>query len=223
MSRKRAKRPARTVAPGSAAAQRPTRPPQAAASHRRGRAPLRRRRRWPILVGAIAAAVAVIVAIAAATRGTNASPTPSGPLLASVDSAATGATVDGIRCESSEQVLYHIHAHLALYVNGSQRTVPQGIGIGSCFYWLHTHTADGIIHIESPVQRTYTLGNFFDIWRQPLGSAQVGPAHGTVIAYVDGKRFTGDPRDIPLGAHTLVQLDVGADVAPAPFDFPGGL
>ena len=48
------------------------------------------------------------------------------------NSAATGATVDGIRCESSEQVLYHIHAHLAVYVNGSARTVPQGIGIASC-------------------------------------------------------------------------------------------
>ncbi|TMC50197.1 MAG: hypothetical protein E6J14_04920 [Chloroflexi bacterium] len=194
--------------------------PHTAASHRRGRAPLRRRRRWPFLVAAIAAAVAAIVVIAAATRGTNAT---SGPLLASVDSAATGATVDGIQCQSSEQVVFHIHAHLAVYVNGSSRTLPQGIGIASCFYWLHTHTGDGIIHIESPVQRTYTLRNFFDIWRQPLGPAQVGPAHGAVIAYVDGKRFTGDPRDIPLGAHTLVQLDVGKDVAPTPFDFPGGL
>ena len=29
--------------------------------------------------------------------------------------------------------------------------------------WLHTHAADGIVHIESPVDRTYTLGNFFDV------------------------------------------------------------
>ncbi len=35
---------------------------------------------------------------------------------------------------------------------------------GGCFYWLHTHTEDGIIHIESPVQRTFTLGHFFAIW-----------------------------------------------------------
>jgi hypothetical protein len=175
------------------------------------------------VVGAIAAAAAAVGGVAAATRGTVGPPSPSAPLLASIDSAATGATVDGIQCQSSEQVVFHIHAHLAVYVNGSARTVPQGIGIASCFYWLHTHTADGVIHIESPVQRTYTLGNFFDIWQQPLTSDQVGPARGTVIAYVDGKRFTGNPRDIPLGAHTLVQLDVGAEVAPVPFDFPGGL
>jgi len=40
--------------------------------------------------------------------------------------------------------------------------------------WLHTHAADGIIHTESPVERTYTLGDFFDIWGQPLGRHQVG-------------------------------------------------
>jgi hypothetical protein len=32
------------------------------------------------------------------------------------------------------------------------------------FYWLHTHAADGIIHVESLVQRTYMLGNFFNVW-----------------------------------------------------------
>lgn len=37
---------------------------------------------------------------------------------------------------------------------------PQGpfIASGTCFYWLHTHAADGIIHVESPVHRVFTLG-----------------------------------------------------------------
>ena len=107
--------------------------------------------------------------------------------------------------------MFHIHAHLAIYINGSVRTVPEGIGImpprqetqnaagvqtvisGSCFYWLHSHTPDGIVHVESPVQRTYTLGNWFDIW------------------------------GIPLDAYNLIQLDVNGNVAPAPFMFPAGL
>jgi hypothetical protein len=88
---------------------------------------------------------------------------------------------------------------------------------------MHSHTADGIIHIESPVQRTYTLGNWFDIWGQPLSATQVGPAHGTVIAYVDGQRVAGNPRDIVLGAHTVIQLDVGKDIALQPYTFPQGL
>jgi hypothetical protein len=66
--------------------------------------------------------------------------------------------VDGIECQPHDQVLFHIHAHLT----GSP-----------------THANDGIIHIESPVQRTYTLGQFFDVWQQPLSPTRVGPAPGT--------------------------------------------
>src|SRR5581483_12030445 len=29
---------------------------------------------------------------------------------------------------------------------------------------LHTHEPDGIIHVESPVNRKFTLGEFFDVW-----------------------------------------------------------
>ena len=108
--------------------------------------------------------------------------------------AATGQPVDGISCQTGEQTLFHVHAHLAIFVNGKAWQMPAGIGIpgaqaqqtpngpyiatGSCFYWLHTHAADGIIHIESPVQRTYTLGDFFDEWGQPLGAAQVARPPG---------------------------------------------
>jgi hypothetical protein len=170
------------------------------------------------------------------TAGTNGAPA----LLASTDREQTGATVDGIQCQTQEQVLFHIHAHLAVYVDGRPRTIPEGIGIapprqlaqsaegpfvtgGSCFYWLHSHTPDGIVHIESPVQRTYTLGDYFDIWNQPLSRDRVGPAGGIVSAYLNGRRFTGDPRSVPLGAHAVVQLDVGANVAPAGFTFPASL
>jgi hypothetical protein len=169
-------------------------------------------------------------------------PTPGAPaLLATTDGMAQGQTVDGISCQSQEQLVYHIHAHIAVYVSGTARAIPAGIGIvppvqstataagpfvygGKCLYWLHSHTQDGIIHIESPTQRVYTLGNYFDIWNQPLSTTRVGPAQGAVSAYVDGKPFTGDPRSIPLMAHTLVQLDVGsASPGPQPFTFPAGL
>lgn len=58
-------------------------------------------------------------------------------------------------------------------MNGQSVKVPAGVGIadpqteptqsgpfvgaGACFSWLHTHAADGIIHIESPVHRAYQL------------------------------------------------------------------
>jgi hypothetical protein len=152
-----------------------------------------------------------------------------------------GQRVDGIVCQTSEQVLFHIHAHLVIVVRGVAQQVPPGIGIAppyqvastpqgafvagaSCFMWLHTHAADGIIHTESPIARTYTLGEFFDIWGQPLGRRQVGPAHGRVRALFDGRVFTGNPRAIPLLAHAQIELEVGRPLlAPERITFPAGL
>jgi hypothetical protein len=158
-------------------------------------------------------------------------PIPAAPTLAATSPATAGQAIDGIGCDTSEQTLFHIHTHLTIFVNGQQRQVPAGIGIpgavatqtpqgpfidsGTCFYWLHTHAADGIIHIESPVKRTYTLGEFFDEWGQPLSSSQAGPAHGKVTVIVNGQVFKGNPREVPLGSHEDLQLEVGSPlVAP---------
>jgi hypothetical protein len=149
--------------------------------------------------------------------------------LAPAGTTQTG-TVDGIQCGATEQLAYHIHAHLQVYVNGSPRALPGGIGIpgskvvssaqgpvaagGQCIYWLHTHAPDGVIHIESPTQRIYTLGNFFNEWHQPLSSTQVGTASGRVTAFVNGKAWTKNPSDIPLDPHAVIQLSVGTPVVP---------
>ena len=219
----------------------------------------RRRRLWLAAAGAavvvIAAAVGITLAVtggssgnglplaalstlgnlqpapAASPAGPEGIPVPSGPALAGTSTAATGQTVDGISCQTAEQTVFHIHAHLTVFVNGSARQIPAAIGIpgaqatqtaqgpfiesGTCFYWLHTHAPDGIIHIESPVQRTYSLGNFFDVWGQSLGPDQVGPARGHVVAIYNGQVYTGNPRDIPLTAHAQIQLQIGTPlVAP---------
>jgi hypothetical protein len=177
---------------------------------------------------------------AAGATGSEGVPVPAAAPLAGTATAATGQPVDQISCQTSEQTLFHIHAHLTIFVNGAARQVPAAIGIpgaqaqstpngpfigsGTCFYWLHTHAADGIIHIESPVHRTYTLGNFFDEWGQPLGTDQVGPATGHVTALYNGQVYRGNPRDIPLNAHAQIQLEVGTPlVAPEQISFPNGL
>jgi hypothetical protein len=148
--------------------------------------------------------------------------------------------VDGIQCLRNEQLAFHIHAHLTIFDHGQARRVPSAVGIehpqttrtpggrfvggGSCFYWLHTHAADGIIHIESPVVRTFTLGSFFDVWGQRLGRDRVGPASGRVTAFYNGRVVKGNPRQIPLTAHAQIQLDVGRPlVAPMSITFPAGL
>src|SRR2546425_11589398 len=104
-----------------------------------------------------------------------------------------------------------------------QGTEGPSVAAGSCFRGLHTHTAAGIIHIESRARRTFTLGDFFAIWGQPLNSTQVATAQGPVIAYVNGVRWSAGPGEIRLEAHDLVQLDVGDETPPNPFRFPAGL
>jgi hypothetical protein len=176
---------------------------------------------------ALAAAAAAFVAPPApGPKGLERVPIPQVPALGKVRELHAGETIDGIKCQTAEKVAFHIHAHLAIFVSGKQKQVPYGIGIGlplrgvnsaagpfvtqgSCFAWLHTHAGDGIIHMEAPKQMTFNLGQFFDIWGQKLSPTQVGPALGKVTALVDGKVFRGNPRDVKLRAHELIQLDVG--------------
>jgi hypothetical protein len=156
-------------------------------------------------------------------------PIEPGPALAPAGTTGT-ANVDGIQCGATEQLAYHIHAHLAVFVNGKQYAIPGGIGIpgsveyqtprgpvaagGKCIYWLHTHAPDGIIHVESPTRRIYTLGNFFDEWHQPLGPTKVGTAKGKIAAFMNGKLWSKSVRDIPLIPHADIQLEIGSPAPP---------
>ncbi|MBV9737900.1 MAG: hypothetical protein JO177_06985 [Candidatus Eremiobacteraeota bacterium] len=127
-----------------------------------------------------------------------------------------GAPIDGIRCESMEGAVLHIHQHLQLFDRGRPVQVPAGVGIPSaanCLYWLHTHTSDGIIHVESPTKRTFTLGEFFDIWDQSLSRVQaagVRAARGkTLRVTVNGRLYSGNPRSITLRDHEEIVIQNG--------------
>ena len=136
----------------------------------------------------------------------------------------TGETIDGIRCDQAEGSVFHIHQHLALFRRGRPLEIPGDVGrpiLGSCIYWLHTHAPGGIIHVESPAFRTFTLGEFFDVWGEPLSSTAAGPARasgGLLRVYVDGQIYRGNPRKIELAQHTDVAIEAGPPYArPAPF------
>lgn len=189
----------------------------------------------PIRTMAAIGVAAAMVSACGSTTATGSSPavtgpTPTAPALSSpVGATVTGQLIDGITCDASTpQLVIHVHAHLAVFVGGAARAIPKNIGIlpsvgGSpCTYWLHSHDNDGIMHVESPVTRSFTLGDYFDVWGVALDSSHVGPATGAVTVYVNGQPFTGDIRGIPLAAHTVVQLDVSGNVAPVPYTFPAG-
>jgi len=152
-------------------------------------------------------------------------------VIHNASSSSTGPkTIDGISCNTNEGAVTHIHTALKLYVNGTQSQIPVNIGINtasSCLYALHTHSTNNIIHVEAPDQKTYALGQFFDIWGQPLSRTQVADnqSDGTnslIFEIFDAKgtrtTYTGDPRSLPLAdQETVVILYNSPDVHPIPF------
>ncbi|MEM5342948.1 hypothetical protein [Paraburkholderia azotifigens] len=130
----------------------------------------------------------------------------------------TGSDVDGLVCASGMSEVYHVHAHLAIINNGQWLALPKNVGILSqCNYEMHTHDQTGIIHIETPSVKNFTLGQFFDIWGQTLSRTNVAGVTGTVVAYIndngDVRRYEGELRDIPLTSHRDVTLQIGTPVS----------
>jgi hypothetical protein len=123
-------------------------------------------------------------------------------------------TVDGVDCQVGEQLQYHVHAALEILVDGQPVTVPKNTGIRSnCIFWLHTHDDTGLLHIEAPEKRDFTLGQFFAVWGQPLSATQllsstVDASH-KITATVNGTPFTGDPASIPLADQETIVLQYG--------------
>ena len=137
-----------------------------------------------------------------------------------------GASIDGIRCDRVESSVFHIHQHLAIYDRGKPVAIPSDVGrpvLGNCLYWLHTHIADGIIHIESPVIRPFHLGAFFNVWGEPLSATRIGPvkvSKGSLRAYVNGRQYAGDLRKIELTQQADIVLEAGPPY-PKPSPFTG--
>ncbi len=120
--------------------------------------------------------------------------------------------IDGVSCDSGEHSDFHIHAHMSIYINGKPAPIPAQIGIASdssCLYWLHTHTSDGVIHIEAPNGFSITLKNFLDIWGKRFPQlnypSQLSDPSGWQV-YVNGKLYSGNFQTIPLQSHTLITL-----------------
>jgi len=118
--------------------------------------------------------------------------------------------------QGPKALVEHIHPHLNVTFDRIPITVPSQIGIDSSlwkvhsldqygtpgFAPLHTHDASGTIHVESTINRNYTLGEFLNIW----GGLDTNGK--TVRASVDGKPVSAF-RDIILRDGEQINLNVG--------------
>jgi hypothetical protein len=145
--------------------------------------------------------------------------------------------VGALRCERSEVRRFGVH--LELFAHGRVVVVPAGIAVappwravrphvldGACSYPARTRTPIGVIEIASGSR--ISLGEFFDLWGQPLGRHRLAgfrtTAFAHVRAYVGGVEWRGPLRAIPLRRHAAIALELGRHVPPHPsFRFGMGL
>jgi hypothetical protein len=188
----------------------------------------RRRRLWQLgVAGAIGVGALVVITLLVVNPGSssdssNASsslpgiqtgPPPWPPELADLRQRLQ---VLGLPASPSMSANLHNHDLLQMFMHGKPVTVPASIGINQTAGFLtslHTHDDSGIIHVESPTVEDFTLGQFFDVWGVRLSPTCFGglcnSGDNQLRGYVDGKPWTGNPRDIQLKQHEDIVLTYG--------------
>lgn len=69
---------------------------------------------------------------------------------------------------------YHIHPELSIFVNGTEVPVPLNLGVKATgMTAIHTHDEKGVIHVEAPIQKDFTLGDFFAVWGKDFSSTKL--------------------------------------------------
>ena len=178
----------------------------------------------------------------AATPASGAPPWPAPPNPMALTRTA------GLVPERAEFLEYHVHAHLDVFVNGMPVRVPAGIGINIkdpgvksapladgtpsyggielcrkvCISPLHTHDDTGILHTETKTVQPNRLGQFFTEWAVRLTPECVGgfcKPEAPIAIFVDGERYTSDPREIELSNGKEIAIVIGTPPSSIPESF----
>jgi len=167
-----------------------------------------------VLADRVAAGRLALVAFAALPPSVHPWPIGAGPRY------QLPATTAAVRAQVCRAQPVRFVAHVEVFANRRVVVLPKGIGVGpSCRYAASTSAPTGVIRLTHAVR----LGRLFRIWGQPFGSRRLLSFHGTTLAFVDGKRWRGDPRRIWLTSHAQVVLEIGGYVTPHPtYLFPRG-
>ena len=122
--------------------------------------------------------------------------------------------------------------HLELFARGKVMIVPAGIGVapplerdgayvrdGRCRHPLSTTEPTGVVGLTRP---GLTLGDLFAVWGRPLSRERLAAARGPVTVHLDGRRWTADPRAVPLRPYAQIVVQAGAPLVEphASYRFP---
>jgi hypothetical protein len=145
--------------------------------------------------------------------------------------------VGRLRCGGAGSNRYGVH--LEVFARDLDVVIPAGIGVapprrregayvrgGRCQYPARTLEPTGLIEVDAGTE--ITLGELFDLWGQPLSRKRVlgfrARRGGSVAAFVNGTRWSADPRTIPLRRHGAVVVEVDGFFPPSKrYAFPNGL
>ena len=141
--------------------------------------------------------------------------------------------VGTLACRQSSPT--RLRVHIELFARRRVLIVPAGIGVapplvrdgayvlgGRCVYPLRTREPTGVVEVAATGLR---LGDLFRVWGQSLTSRRIAGFTSTkpLLAFVNGRRYHGDPRSIPLRRHDEIVLEIGGYVPPhVSYVFPKG-
>jgi hypothetical protein len=152
------------------------------------------------------------------------------PWPANAEQAAARADAIGLP-DHGTTLAMHEHANLQIFVHGDPVTIPVNVGINldsGATESLHTHSDDGVVHIESSTVSDFTLGEFFDVWGVRLTSRCLGgyceQGQDHLQAFQGGQPVTGPIRDVVLDDQSVIVVTFGTpdelpDPVPSTFDF----
>lgn len=124
---------------------------------------------------------------------------------------ADRSAIGGVGCTATGT--YHQHSLVTIYKDGVRMGPPDNVGHAACSYELHTHDATGMVHIHTDVAKTFTLGQFFTLWGQPLTAGGAAGLAGPVRFYlIESDKltpYTGDPVQLELLAHREIVIISG--------------
>lgn len=178
------------------------------------------KRRW--IAGALLVAVAGIVLVAA-TRDMSEKETPepesvlhTGPPPWPPVYEELSTRVEELGFPPSGDESYHAHALVSIFADGKPVEVPRNIGIDPTaggHSSLHTHTSDGVIHMEADDPYPYKLTDLLGVWGVTFDGTSLGglrPSQGEVFEiYVNGERAE-DPMKVEMNDGDNIVIGVGA-------------